>query len=176
LAIGANLAKRTINAKPGRRKKGTPNVLSGQAKENIAAVFDMKGGIQGMYDWACEHETEFYSRVYPRLIPLMVQGHIETVHKSELATSALERIITGIIEARKLAAPAERPVPQLIDVTPIVPNSAKPLVCHADEEAYQRSQRALQERGIYRQCGNDPCYGDGNGCDRCTVAPKPLKE
>jgi hypothetical protein len=63
----------------------------------------MKNGIQGMKDWADKNETEFYARVYPRLIPLMVQGHIETVYKSELATSALERIITGIIQSKQLA-------------------------------------------------------------------------
>jgi hypothetical protein len=91
-------------------------VLSGQAKENIARVFDMKNGVQGMFEWANEHETEFYSRVYPRLIPLMVQGHIETVYKSELATSALERIITGIIQSRQLA-----PQPRVIE------QSTKPL-------------------------------------------------
>jgi hypothetical protein len=80
-------------------------VISGQAKENIARVFEGMNGIEGMLEWAKAHPTEFYSRVYPRLIPLMVQGHIETVHKSELATSALERIITGIIASRAVAAP-----------------------------------------------------------------------
>lgn len=44
------------------------------------------------------------------------------------------------------------------------------LSCHADEEAYQRSQAELRRKGIFRRCGNDPCYalnGDGEGCEKC---------
>jgi hypothetical protein len=40
-----------IKAGPGRRK-GVPNVLSGQAKENIAEAFERLGGVDGMVRWA----------------------------------------------------------------------------------------------------------------------------
>jgi hypothetical protein len=103
----ANLAERfgrtpdgRIKAGPGRRK-GVPNALSGQAKDNIAAVFDRLGGVDEMLKWAEANPSEFYVKVYPRLLPLQVQGQLEQIQKNEHASAALERILTGIIEARR---------------------------------------------------------------------------
>jgi hypothetical protein len=89
-----------IRAGPGR-PKGVPNVLSGQAKDNIAAVFDRLGGIDEMVKWAEAHKTEFYTRVYPRLLPMTVSGSLEHVQQAERASADLERILTGIIASRK---------------------------------------------------------------------------
>lgn len=55
--------------KTGGRKAGTPNKLSGQAKENIVAVFNRLGGTAGMADWACENKTQFYA-IYAKLLPI----------------------------------------------------------------------------------------------------------
>jgi hypothetical protein len=103
----ANLAERfgrtpdgRVKAGPGRRK-GVPNALSGQAKANIAAVFDRLGGIDEMVRWAEAHTTEFYVRVYPRLLPLQVQGALAHVQKDEQSAAALERILSGIVASRQ---------------------------------------------------------------------------
>jgi len=54
--------------KIGGRKAGTPNKLSGIAKENVIAVFNRLDGTAGMAEWASENKTEFY-RIYARLLP-----------------------------------------------------------------------------------------------------------
>lgn len=55
--------------KTGGRKPGTPNKLSGQAKENIVAVFNRLGGTDGMAAWASENQTQFYT-IYAKLLPI----------------------------------------------------------------------------------------------------------
>lgn len=54
--------------KTGGRVAGTPNKLSGTAKENIAAVFVRLGGTAAMAEWAKENQTAFYS-LYSKLLP-----------------------------------------------------------------------------------------------------------
>lgn len=54
--------------KTGGRKAGTPNKLSGIAKENVIAVFNRLDGTAGMAEWASENKTEFY-KIYARLLP-----------------------------------------------------------------------------------------------------------
>jgi hypothetical protein len=58
---------------PAGKPKGTPNKLSASAKENIAAVFERMGGVEGMSKWAKANPTEFY-KIYPRLLPIEVNG------------------------------------------------------------------------------------------------------
>ncbi len=58
-------------AKTGGRKAGTPNLLSGTAKENIAAVFVRLGGTAAMAEWAKENQTPFY-QLYSKLLPVEV--------------------------------------------------------------------------------------------------------
>jgi len=54
-------------------RKGSPNKLSGTAKENVAAVFTRLGSTAAMAKWAKRHQTEFY-KLYARLIP--VEQHV----------------------------------------------------------------------------------------------------
>lgn len=61
------------NKKPGR-PKGAKNKVSGQAKENIAAVFVRLGGTAAMARWAKKNQTEFYTRIYPRIVPIEGSG------------------------------------------------------------------------------------------------------
>ncbi len=67
---GISKTKRT---KVAGRVKGTPNKVSGTAKENIIAVFTRLGGTAGMAKWAKAHPVEFY-RIYARLLPVEVDG------------------------------------------------------------------------------------------------------
>lgn len=50
------------------RTKGSKNVVTGTAKENIVAVFNRLEGTAGMAKWARDNLTEFY-KLYGRLIP-----------------------------------------------------------------------------------------------------------
>jgi hypothetical protein len=50
-------------------RKGSPNKISGQARENIAAVFTRLGGTAAMAEWAAENKSEFY-KLYARLVPV----------------------------------------------------------------------------------------------------------
>ncbi len=59
--------------KLGGRPKGAKNLISGPAKENIAAVFIRLGGTAAMADWARENLTQFY-QIYAKLIPTEVSG------------------------------------------------------------------------------------------------------
>jgi uncharacterized MAPEG superfamily protein len=51
------------------RTKGSPNKISGQARENIAAVFTRLGGTAAMAKWAKDNQGEFY-KLYARLVPV----------------------------------------------------------------------------------------------------------
>jgi hypothetical protein len=54
------------------RPKGATNKIPKQVKENIVAVFDELGGLDGMVEWARsdpKNQTEFY-RFYSRLAPI----------------------------------------------------------------------------------------------------------
>lgn len=59
--------------KTGGRVAGTPNKLSGTAKDNIAAVFNRLGGTAAMAKWAEENPNQFY-QIYAKLIPVQVSG------------------------------------------------------------------------------------------------------
>lgn len=58
-----------LGKKTGGRQKGTPNKLSGTAKENIACVFVRLGGVQAMVKWAEKNPTQFY-QIYAKLLPI----------------------------------------------------------------------------------------------------------
>jgi len=60
-------------SKTGGRNKGTPNKLSGSAKENIAAVFVRLGGTAAMAKWAETNKTAFYN-LYSKLLPHEITG------------------------------------------------------------------------------------------------------
>lgn len=59
--------------KTGGRRAGTPNKLTGAAKDNIAAVFTRLGGTAAMARWAEDNQTEFF-KIYARLIPVELTG------------------------------------------------------------------------------------------------------
>lgn len=55
------------------RTVGAKNKVSGQAKENIQAVFVRLGSTAAMAEWAKENQTEFY-KIYARLLPHELTG------------------------------------------------------------------------------------------------------
>lgn len=75
-------------------RKGIPNKIGGQVKENVIAVFTRLGGTAAMADWAKDNLTEFY-RLYARLIPSEVTATIDIRDASELSDSELRAIAIG---------------------------------------------------------------------------------
>lgn len=55
------------------RTVGAKNKISGQAKENIQAVFVRLGSTAAMAKWAEDNQTEFY-KIYARLLPIEGPG------------------------------------------------------------------------------------------------------
>lgn len=63
--------------KTGGRRRGTPNRVTGLAKDAIAAAADRLGGVDRLVAWARAdpaNERVFWGQIYPRLLPL--QTHI----------------------------------------------------------------------------------------------------
>jgi hypothetical protein len=100
MASQTQMAKRHGPGRPtGRSAKTT-----GEAKDNIAEVFQILGGVEGMAKWATQHPKEFYCRVYPKLIGVNVQAakSDETLKRDDnSAKEALARIFDGIFAARQ---------------------------------------------------------------------------
>jgi hypothetical protein len=74
------MSDETVNkrTKVGGRVKGTPNKVSGTAKENIIAVFTRLGSTAAMAKWAADNQTEFY-KLYARLLPTEIEGNLATI-------------------------------------------------------------------------------------------------
>jgi hypothetical protein len=75
-------------------RKGCPNKVGTQVKENVMAVFVRLGGTAAMAEWAQENKTEFY-RLYARLLPSEVTATIDIRDASELSDGELIAIIAG---------------------------------------------------------------------------------
>ena len=68
-------------SKPGPgRPKGSQNKFGRLARENIVTVFEQMGGTEAMAEWARENRTEFYSRIYARMLPS--EAHVTTESES----------------------------------------------------------------------------------------------
>lgn len=52
------------------RKAGVRNKSTMTAKQCIQDVFDKLGGVSAMTDWAIRNQTEFYTKIYPKILPL----------------------------------------------------------------------------------------------------------
>ena len=78
-------------ARRGRgRPKGSPNRVQQSAKDLIAEVAGKLGGMDRMAEWAKEdplNERAFWTHVYPKLLPLTVNGDMK------LAVTAISRTV-----------------------------------------------------------------------------------
>jgi hypothetical protein len=72
--------KKTKSNLPGPgpgRPKGIPNKTTQAAKDAIAMAADRLGGVDRLVAWAQEepqNERAFWSSIYPKLLPLQVNG------------------------------------------------------------------------------------------------------
>lgn len=75
---------------PAGRPKGVPNKVSGNAKENIQAVFLRLGGTSRMAEWAEGNLNEFY-KIYARLIP----ADVKLSGDAENPITVIQRVIVS---------------------------------------------------------------------------------
>ena len=71
------------NAGKGRRK-GVRNKTTMAAKQAIALAFEGLGGVEGLIAWAKKDEQNeriFFANIYPKLLPLKVDGEVEMGRK-----------------------------------------------------------------------------------------------
>lgn len=61
----------------GGRKKGASNKVTTSAKEAIELAFQGLGGVKALTTWAKKNPNEFYTRVWPRILPLQLSGDTE---------------------------------------------------------------------------------------------------
>jgi hypothetical protein len=102
--MNPNMRHSAVRGKPGPgRPAGRPNKITGQAKENIAECFDMLGGVEGMFEWARNHQAEFYCKIYIKLIGVDVEPKTDEVLEQDnsSASEALKRALLGIIASRQ---------------------------------------------------------------------------
>lgn len=60
--------------KTGGRTAGTPNKLSSKTKDAIWEVFHGLGDTEEMLAWAKDNKGDFYTKIWPRLIPMEIHG------------------------------------------------------------------------------------------------------
>ena len=71
------------NAGKGRRK-GVRNKTTMAAKQAISLAFEGLGGVEGLIAWAKKDEQNeriFFANIYPKLLPLKVDGEVEMGRK-----------------------------------------------------------------------------------------------
>ena len=80
-------------AGPGR-PKGAPNKQQKAAKDAIAEAAEQLGGVNRLVEWAREdplNERAFWVSVYPKLLPLTVNGSIGVTVAWPVNPPAIER-------------------------------------------------------------------------------------
>ena len=74
------------------RPKGSKNKTTIIAKEAIAEAFELMGGTAALVAWADQnddHRKVFYGTIYPKLLPLQVNGAGEDGEHLHKVTGAL---------------------------------------------------------------------------------------
>jgi len=59
------------------RPKGSLNGTTASAKGAIDECFKMLGGVNALHAWAQTNTTEFYTKIWPKILPLTVAGDKE---------------------------------------------------------------------------------------------------
>lgn len=75
------------------RPKGSPNKLSRAAKDVIAQVADDLGGADRLLKWVKadpKNEAAYWERIYPKLLPLMLDGKLGVTVNWPLAKPKLD--------------------------------------------------------------------------------------
>jgi hypothetical protein len=99
--------KQTANNLPSKgpgRPKGSVNKLGKEAKQVIAEAAEKLGGAKRLLEWCQEderNERAFWSTIYPKLIPLTVQGDPDNpiVHQHDInPAEKLKAMVANVSE------------------------------------------------------------------------------
>lgn len=60
--------------KTGGRKAGTPNKQTKAVKQCIINAFEDIGGVQNLAKWATENQTDFYTKMWVKVMPTEITG------------------------------------------------------------------------------------------------------
>jgi hypothetical protein len=94
---------------PGGRPRGSRNKIGAQAKDAILATFMQLGGVKAMTQWARRNRTEFYTKLYVRLLPFTVNASVK-LDPSELSEDELIRIVARGRSGRTAGEETSEPV------------------------------------------------------------------
>lgn len=67
------------HVKLGGRRKGQPNKITGDVKKAIQFAFEEIGGISNLSNWARDNRTEFYTKVWVKIIPKDINVNSQTL-------------------------------------------------------------------------------------------------
>lgn len=90
------------------RPKGAQNKTTRQAKEAIALAAEELGGADRLVAWAKEdpkNEATFWSSIYPKLIPVAIDGNVNGEHHHTHEPAGLSDAIAWLAAARGEASP-----------------------------------------------------------------------
>ena len=83
------MSNKITGGKPGPgRPKGSPNKVTKAAKDAIADAAEKLGGTNRLVTWAKEdakNEHAFWATIYPKLLPLQVDGNMAHTLSPEAA-------------------------------------------------------------------------------------------
>lgn len=79
-------------------RKGKPNKVGAQVKDNLVAVFTRLGSTAAMAAWAKDHPTEFY-KMYAALAPKEIEATVTHREEIDLTDAELAAIATGRSES-----------------------------------------------------------------------------
>lgn len=71
------MAFTTGHKKIGGRQKGTPNKTTIVAKSAIEGCFEDIGGAEAFKLWAAQNPSDFYTKIYIKILPMHVDGEFK---------------------------------------------------------------------------------------------------
>ena len=91
------------------RKPGVPNKMTAACREALQLAFEGIGGLPALIAWAKKNPTEFYSKIWIKLLPLAVKPDQET----PVIYETMEEVEAAIAER---ALPMKRLTPLLLEL------------------------------------------------------------
>ena len=78
---------------PGR-PKGSKNKITAATEQNIVKTFEALGGVPQMVAWARENPTDFYTKLYVKLVPKDIRaehsGGVDLVHEWRFGNKVIQ--------------------------------------------------------------------------------------
>ena len=76
------------------RKAGVPNKITAACREAIQLAFEGIGGVEALIAWAKKNRTQFYTKIWIKLLPLAVKADQNSV----VTYQTMEQVEAAIAE------------------------------------------------------------------------------